>query len=237
MDAKIPHKATRHASARPALLAWLAALLLAPCCPGLGAQETGLEDLPELRYLAAAVSDPASRFDTLLSITALARLLDLEGQADLASAGDIEARFREDRAWLDRLAARFGELPMRTALLDPSAWYLQLELDRRQLAPGLLVSPLGPGDKSLIRQLFDRSDERLAAILLPSLAKAREQAKSLKCLANLRDQLNACMGYSQEDQQENLVPLHPRFLTGYTGFSPFSRGFYLASARLARREA
>jgi hypothetical protein len=175
MDAKIPHKATRHASARPALLAWLAALLLAPCCPGLGAQETGLEDLPELRYLAAAVSDPASRFDTLLSITALARLLDLEGQADLASAGDIEARFREDRAWLDRLAARFGELPMRTALLDPSAWYLQLELDRRQLAPGLLVSPLGPGDKSLIRQLFDRSDERLAAILLPEVLPRMER--------------------------------------------------------------
>ena len=51
------------------------------------------------------------------------------------------------------------------ALLDPSAWYLQLELDRQQLAPGLLVSPLGPSDRSLIRQLFDRADERLAALV------------------------------------------------------------------------
>ena len=31
----------------------------------------------------------------------------------------------------------------------------------------------------------------LISILLPSLAKAREQAKKSKCLANLRDQMSA----------------------------------------------
>jgi hypothetical protein len=175
MDAKIRYYKPRRSSARPALLARLAALLVVLCCPGLSAQQPGLEELPDPRYLAAAVSDPASRVDTLLSIAAVARLLDYEGQAEPASPAEIEARFREDRAWLDRLAARFGELPMRTALLDPSAWYLQLELDRRQLAPGLLVSPLGPGDKSLIRQLFDRTDERLAAVLLPEVLPRMER--------------------------------------------------------------
>ena len=179
MDAKIRHNRTRLCSCRPAGLARLAALFLLLFGPGLGAQQTAFDDLPELRYLAAAVSDPASRLDTLLSMTAVARLLNYEGQAESASPSDIEARFREDRAWLDRLAGRLGELPMRTALLDPSAWYLQLELDRKQLAPGLLVSPLGPSDRSLIRQLFDRTDERLAAVLLPEVLPRMERQSTI----------------------------------------------------------
>ena len=73
----------------------------------------------------------------------------------------------------------------------------------------------------------------LLAILLPSLSSAREAAKSLKCLANLRDQLNACVAYAQEDRTEQLVPVHPRFLSAPASIGPFYAGSYLVSARLA----
>ena len=42
----------------------------------------------------------------------------------------------------------------------------------------------------------------LLSLLLPSLSSAREAAKSMKCLANLRDQLQAGMAYSMEDPKE-----------------------------------
>ncbi len=42
----------------------------------------------------------------------------------------------------------------------------------------------------------------LISILLPSLARAREQAKSAKCRANLHDQLSAGYAYAQEDPAE-----------------------------------
>ena len=83
----------------------------------------------------------------------------------------------------------------------------------------------------------------LISILLPSLAKAREQAKSAKCLANLRDQASAGFAYAQDDPGENLIPIHPRF-TGYVGGveavpfpdctgCPDSSAEYLSAARRA----
>lgn len=72
----------------------------------------------------------------------------------------------------------------------------------------------------------------LISILLPSLARAREQAKSAKCLANLRDQLSAGYAYAQEDPSEYLIPLHARFLTA-PGGTVFTSGQYLSAARKA----
>ncbi len=72
----------------------------------------------------------------------------------------------------------------------------------------------------------------LISILLPSLAKAREQAKSAKCLANLRDQLNAGYAYAQEDPSEYLIPLHARFLTA-PGGGVWTSGQYLSAGRKA----
>ncbi len=46
----------------------------------------------------------------------------------------------------------------------------------------------------------------LISILLPSLARAREQAKKAKCLANLKDIASASNSYSTEDPNEELVP-------------------------------
>ena len=73
----------------------------------------------------------------------------------------------------------------------------------------------------------------LISILLPSLARAREQAKSAKCQANLRDQLSAGYAYAQEDPAENLVPLHARFLTAPSNGGLFASGQYLSAARKA----
>ena len=49
----------------------------------------------------------------------------------------------------------------------------------------------------------------LISILLPSLARAREQAKSAKCLANLRDMVSASFGYAHSDPGESLIPIMP----------------------------
>ncbi len=80
----------------------------------------------------------------------------------------------------------------------------------------------------------------LISILLPSLARAREQAKSAKCLANLRDQASMGWTYAQEDPGENLVPVHPRFTGWVDGFevpspegSAESTAEYLSAVRRA----
>ncbi|MCH8968715.1 MAG: prepilin-type N-terminal cleavage/methylation domain-containing protein [Planctomycetes bacterium] len=72
----------------------------------------------------------------------------------------------------------------------------------------------------------------LISILLPSLGRAREQAKSAKCIANLRDQLSAGYSYAQDDPSEYLVPLHARFLTAPGGID-WTSGKYLSAARKA----
>ena len=193
MDAKIPPTGRGSPGTHRSVFVRLAVLLMALFGSGLAAQQAAQqaapEELPEPRYLAAALSDPASRFDTLLSITAVARLLDSGSPPVANGSSGIAERFRDDRAWLDRLAGRYVEVRMRTALLDAAAWYLQLELDEQRLAPGLLVSPLGPGDQSLLRQLFDRTDERLAAALLPEVL-ARMERQSTILWQTLLEQLS-----------------------------------------------
>ena len=80
----------------------------------------------------------------------------------------------------------------------------------------------------------------LISILLPSLARAREQSKAGKCLANMRDQVSAGFAYAQDDPGENLVPVHARY-TGYIdeheasvfGDGAESGAEYLSAARRA----
>ena len=48
----------------------------------------------------------------------------------------------------------------------------------------------------------------LISILLPSLKKAREQAKSAACIAALKGISTASVTYSADDDQENAVPMH-----------------------------
>ena len=105
---------------------------------------------------------------------AVARLLEYGVSAELTDVDAVANRFRDDRAWLDRLAGHYLDLPMRGSQLDPAAWFVMLELDQHLMAPGLAVSPLGPEDRNLMRQLFDRSDERLSAAILPELLQRFE---------------------------------------------------------------
>ena len=92
--------------------------------------------------------------------------------------GRLEARWQDERAWLDRLVARFPVLPVRSSAMDPASWFVLLELDYHQITPSSLVSPQGPGTAILIRQLFDRGDERLAAALLPEVLMRMETRSS-----------------------------------------------------------
>jgi hypothetical protein len=130
-------------------------------------QEVMIEDLPGTTELAAALADREIRTDTLLTMIAVAQLLEYGMSSAQAEPKSLVARFREERAWLDRLAKRYPVLPSRGSHLDPAAWFVMLKLNQHGVTPGLFVSPLGPEDRSLMRQLFDRSSESLAAAVLP----------------------------------------------------------------------
>ncbi len=81
----------------------------------------------------------------------------------------------------------------------------------------------------------------LISILLPSLAKAREQAKSMKCMGNLHDIGSAGFSYAAEDPGDRLIPVHPnatlnntssyvsgsrRCFGGKSGSSDYADGFF-----------
>ena len=160
-------------------------LLAFLCLPGWGLQAQEL-DLPVAEHLAAALSDQYSRTDTLMTMIAVARLLDYGVSADLGEIDALTTRFRDERAWLDRLARLYLDLPMRGSQLDPAAWFVLLELDQHQVVPGLAVSPLGPAYSSLMRQLFERSDERLSATVLPEILQ-RIEIRSMALWRNLME--------------------------------------------------
>jgi hypothetical protein len=126
-------------------------------------------ELPGMAHLAASLALEASRLETLLTMVLVDHLLE-----DPAAPGQIQTRWQDDRAWLDRLAARFPTLPVRSSAMDPAAWFVLLELDQQQITPASLVSPQGPDTTVLIRQLFDRNDERLSAALLPEVLMRME---------------------------------------------------------------
>jgi hypothetical protein len=139
-----------------------------------------LESLPGTHEMAVALADPELRTDTLLTMIAVAQLLEYGTSVGLTDAETIATRFRDERAWLDRLAGRFLELPSRGSHLDPAAWFILRELEQHQVTPGLFVSPLGPEDRSLVRQLFDRSNVRLSAAILPeALQRIEIQSSAL----------------------------------------------------------
>lgn len=52
----------------------------------------------------------------------------------------------------------------------------------------------------------------LMAILLPSLSRARRQAKAAVCLSNLRQIGNLLQAYSNEDRTAQIIPIHERMI-------------------------
>jgi hypothetical protein len=154
----------------------VAGLLLLLLSFGASAQEDTLEEgaleLPEMLsgelagidHLAASLSQEDSRMEALLTLIMVDHMLQ-----DPVVPGQLHARWQAERVWLDQLAERFPDVAIRSSVMDPTSWFMLLELDLHQIKPSILVSPQGPATAVLIRQLFDREDERLAAVLLPEV--------------------------------------------------------------------
>ncbi|NNL04560.1 MAG: hypothetical protein HKO85_04665 [Xanthomonadales bacterium] len=152
----------------------LLGLLLSPYAV-MGSQDIADElGVPGTRQLAAALADPGSRVDTLLTMAVVLNLSDYGRYARLDQVAAYTARFGDERAWLDKLADRYGTVPFRSSLLDPSAWLLLVELDQYDLSPGPAVSPFGPGTRGLLANLFDRSNAVKAATVLPEVLSRLE---------------------------------------------------------------
>jgi hypothetical protein len=177
-------------------------------------QKVMIEDLPGNAELAAALADREMRTDTLLTMIAVAHLLQQGMPAPLADPQVLVARFREDRAWLDRLTERYLVLPSRGSQLDPAAWFVILKLYQHGATPGQYVSPLGPEDRSLLRQLFDRSSERLAAAVPPE-ALHRVEIHAAGLWSNL---LAAAM--MNDVLLGTVLQLHPDWFEPWIGMSP-----------------
>lgn len=160
MTALIRSKAGLH------LAAPLAAVLGLLCALAGAPPARAQENLPEAENVAARLSDPATRTQDLYRLAATARLLQRAGRGETM---DPVAALGEDAQWLRRLAARYGTTRPRSPVLDPSAWLIQLELSQHELPGDKLVAPGGPGLDVYLDQVFDRSEERLAAVILPEL--------------------------------------------------------------------
>lgn len=124
---------------------------------------------PGVDRLAAALAAEPARSETLYT---LAAMLPLRGapRSDSAEAAEELARaVLSRRDWLRTLEGRFGAPTPRSAVLDPAAWQVQVQLDRVGLNTSLLASPLGPGQDVLLGPVFDRENPDLAAATLPEL--------------------------------------------------------------------
>ena len=194
------------------MLAAASLLVASAVCP---AQESApFAELPEVRHLAAALSDPESREDTLLTLVASIRMRGYARATEGATADELATRFRAERDALARLTTRFQDLPPRSPVLDPPAWFLLQELDQFQQLPGDSVSPLGPPPDDLLATLFDSGDERVAAALLPEVVSRIETEATVRWL-DLRDaaqrdsELAAALGALAEEWFEPWTAAEP----------------------------
>ncbi len=138
----------------------LALLSVALLCVALLRPTIGFAQLvlPVVNDVAARVADAATREQALFRLATVARFLSVEAD-----------QLNEDMEWISRLAARHERITLRSPVLDPAAWLIHLELKKRQLESSKLVSPLGPGLEVFLTQVFDRTEERLASVIMPEL--------------------------------------------------------------------
>ncbi len=64
----------------------------------------------------------------------------------------------------------------------------------------------------------------LVSVLMPSLYRAREQAKSVRCLANLKDLGSAAQVYAAADADNHLIPIHWRTMAPLFQAAPGGTG-------------
>jgi hypothetical protein len=144
-------------------------------------------DLPTVRDISAVMAEPGMRGDAQLVLLAMAHTMHRGLPQGAASA---ESGLQDDVDWLRRLQSRYGTKAHRSPVLDPAAWLIHLETRQRALKSSPLVSPLGPPVEVYLEQVFDRSNERLAAVLLPELLWRVDSSASLMW-ADFLDQVAA----------------------------------------------
>lgn len=159
------------------LLLALAGSLLAqsqpqPPEPGLNSEQVIAQvtvSLPGKEQIAMALATPVSRRQVLLNLATAVNVLQAAHQNPAAEQAVLAQQFLDDRAWLQRLVKRYGWARPHSAVLDPAAWSVLNKI--QQYEPGVmtLVAPDRMPIDALLSQVFQRSDERLAAANLPIL--------------------------------------------------------------------
>ena len=122
-----------------------------------------INDLPQVRHLSAALAEPVSHQDSVLTVIAVARLLNYGARLDSGDFDTLSDRFRDERAWLDRLATRFETIPRHAPVYDPPSWYLMQELAQHRLRPSENLAPLGPGIDMMLELARDGTSFRPTA--------------------------------------------------------------------------
>lgn len=125
--------------------------------------------LPGLDRLAEALANQQTRQDALFNLAALMTLRGMPPSTSAEEATDRVVGLIGNRSWLDQLTERYRYIGPRSAVLDPAAWQVQVQLDRVGLATTPLTAPLGPGIDVLVATVFDRARPDLAAATLPEL--------------------------------------------------------------------
>lgn len=121
---------------------------------------------PTVHQATASVARAETRGDALLKIAAAAHFEQQVLPGDpVAAARGLE----QDLAWLKRLVSRYGLRAPYAPALDPAAWFVRQKLSEHQLPTSPLLTLSRPAGKAILAQVFNRTDERLAAAVLPDL--------------------------------------------------------------------
>lgn len=132
--------------------------------------------LPGSPRVAMSMSTPAQRMKVLLDLAAARGVLDYARQNKAADNDALVQHFLLDRGWLARLVEKYGWSNPHSAILDPAAWLVMAEVDQHDLPAMALVYPDQTPEAVLVYQVFQRSNERLAAANLPILLNKLEAA-------------------------------------------------------------
>lgn len=162
-------------------------LAQAPETAGQQAVETGLQlseepvvvtvSLPDPQQMAMALATPGLRQKTLLDLAVAAHVLSrAEDELIELSQVTLAQRFLDDRAWLQMLVERYGWAQPRSAILDPAAWLVLIDLQQHGLEPQPLAFPGRTPESLLIDQVFQRAGQQLAVANLPALLLEVEAA-------------------------------------------------------------
>jgi hypothetical protein len=125
--------------------------------------------LPDSHQVAMALATPGSRNRALLDLATALNTLSRAGGDSRIDHKTLAQHFLDDRAWLQLLVDRYGWTVPHSAIIDPAAWMVLLELQQNDLEGMDFVFPGRVPEAVLVYQVFHRAGERLAAANLPVL--------------------------------------------------------------------